>query len=403
MHKNKSHIFGYLLGLLIFVIGIPALMWLVSCRERPYIPDSALQCGMAVLLAVCGLALSIYSIVYMRIVGKGNPFDAYGHEVAPRTKHLMTDGPYRLCRNPMLVGIYIYDIGILIWLWSVWPLFIALIEVILLTLQVRSEEKRLEQDFGQEYLDYKEQVGRYYPKLKQRIGEYQYKSPSGGGDLDPSIKLIIFDFDGTLGDTRRNIVTTMQMTIKEMQLPYRSEAECASTIGLPLAGCFKAMFPDVQDELIPRCAETYRRIFNENLKNFKPEAFPNVVKTLKTLKEKGFTMTIASSRSHNSLTELTHNMGIADYISYLIGADDVKEAKPQPEPVVRTLTAMQFEASQTLVVGDMAVDILMGANAGTKTCGVTWGNGTRKELEEAGADYIIDKMEKLISLIPQSL
>jgi len=45
------------------------------------------------------------------------------------------------------------------------------------------------------------------------------------------IKLIIFDFDGTLGDTRRNIVTTMQMTIKEMQLPERSEAECASTIG----------------------------------------------------------------------------------------------------------------------------------------------------------------------------
>ena len=48
-----------------------------------------------------------------------------------------------------------------------------------------------------------------------------------------SIKLIIFDFDGTLGDTRRNIVTTMQMAIKEMQLPERSEAECASTIGEP--------------------------------------------------------------------------------------------------------------------------------------------------------------------------
>ena len=43
-----------------------------------------------------------------------------------------------------------------------------------------------------------------------------------------SKKLIIFDFDGTLGDTRRNIVTTMQMAIKELQLPERSEAECAS-------------------------------------------------------------------------------------------------------------------------------------------------------------------------------
>ena len=213
-------------------------------------------------------------------------------------------------------------------------------------------------------------------------------------------KLIIFDFDGTLGDTRRNIVTTMQMTIKEMQLPSRTEAECAATIGLPLAGCFKAMFPDIDEEIIPRCAETYRRIFNENLRNIKPEAFPGVVKTLKTLKEQGFALTIASSRSRNSLTELTHNMCIADYISYLLGADDVKEAKPKPEPVLKTLTAMHFDASETLVVGDMAVDILMGANAGTKTCGVTWGNGTREELKEAGADFIIDRMEELIENIP---
>ena len=213
-------------------------------------------------------------------------------------------------------------------------------------------------------------------------------------------KLIIFDFDGTLGDTRRNIVTTMQMTIREMQLPSRTEAECAATIGLPLAGCFKAMFPDIDEEIIPRCAETYRRIFNENLQSIKPEAFSGVVKTLKTLKEQGFALTIASSRSRNSLKELTHDMGIADYISYLIGADDVKEAKPKPEPVLKTLTAMNFDASETLVVGDMAVDILMGANAGTKTCGVTWGNGTREELKEAGADFIIDKMEELIENIP---
>jgi len=213
-----------------------------------------------------------------------------------------------------------------------------------------------------------------------------------------SIKLFIFDFDGTLGDTRRNIVMTMQMAIKELQLPKRTEAECASTIGLPLAGCFKTLFPDIQDELIPRCAETYRRFFNENLRKITPEAFPGVVKTLKILKEKGFVLTIASSRSRKSLIELTHNMGIADYISYLIGADDVKEAKPKPEPVLKTLAAMHYTANETLVVGDMAVDILMGANAGAKTCGVTWGNGTREELKEAGADFIIDRMEDLIAV-----
>ena len=159
---NKSHIFGYLLGLVIFVIGIPALMWLVSGRAWPYVPDSVVLCVIGVLFAVCGLVLSIYSIIYMRIVGKGNPFDAYGHELAPRTMNLMTGGPYSLCRNPMLVGIYLYDTGILVWLWSVLPLLIFLVEVILLTLQVKSEEKRLEKDFGQDYLDYKKRVGRYF-------------------------------------------------------------------------------------------------------------------------------------------------------------------------------------------------------------------------------------------------
>ena len=213
------------------------------------------------------------------------------------------------------------------------------------------------------------------------------------------IKLIIFDFDGTLGDTRRNIVTTMQMVIKELQLPERTEAECAATIGLPLAGCFRTLFPDIQDELIPRCAETYRRIFDENLQKIKPEAFPGVVKTLKTLKEQGIALTIASSRSRNSLTELTRDMGIADYISYLIGADDVKEAKPKPEPVLKTLTAMHNTASETLVVGDMAVDILMGSNAGAMTCGVTWGNGSREELEGAGANFIIDRMEDILGIL----
>ena len=127
--------------------------------------------------------------------------------------------------------------------------------------------------------------------------------------------------------------------------------------------------------------------------------FPGVIDTLSSLHQKGYTLTIASSRSRNSLTELTHDIGIADYISYMIGADDVKEAKPKPEPVLKTLDALQFEANEALVVGDMVVDIMMGANAGTRTCGVTWGNGSKKELQETGADYIIESMEELVDIM----
>ena len=182
------------MGFLMFVVGIPALMWLVSGRPFPWAPwmdcgvdlvqDTAdLVQGMsqgtsqgtahtasvptiirsiiAIALAIAGLALSIWSIIHMRVKGEGNPMDAYGHEIAPRTKHLMTDGPYKYSRNPMLLGVYIYDAGVLLWLLSWWPLAIAAVEVTLLTLQVRSEEKRLEKDFGEEYRKYKQQVRRY--------------------------------------------------------------------------------------------------------------------------------------------------------------------------------------------------------------------------------------------------
>lgn len=155
--------FGYILGFLIFVAGIPALMWWVSGRPFPWIPSWPWAVPAVILMAV-GLALSIWSIVYMKKVGEGNPFDAYNHEVAPRTKHLMTEGPYRFTRNPMLVGVYVYDIGVLLWLYSWWPLVVFSMEVILLTRQVMSEEKRLEGDFGDEYLAYKKRVPRYLVK-----------------------------------------------------------------------------------------------------------------------------------------------------------------------------------------------------------------------------------------------
>ena len=156
-----KQILGYLLGFVIFIVGIPALMWWVAGMPSLAEIPIARLC-LAIVIALAGLALSVWSIVYMKRVGKGNPFDAMGHEVAPRTMHLMTDGPYKRSRNPMLSGTYLYYIGILIALWSWWALLIFAAVATLMTLQVRSEEKRLEADFGQEYLDYKKTVRRFF-------------------------------------------------------------------------------------------------------------------------------------------------------------------------------------------------------------------------------------------------
>ena len=135
------------------------MWWVAGTPSISMIPVARLY--LAIVIAVAGLALSVWSIVYMKRVGKGNPFDAMGHEVAPRTKHLMTGGPYKWSRNPMLTGTYLYYIGVLIALWSWWALLVFVFIAAVMTQQVRSEEKRLEADFGQEYLDYKKRTGRF--------------------------------------------------------------------------------------------------------------------------------------------------------------------------------------------------------------------------------------------------
>ena len=155
-----KQILGYFLGFAIFIAGIPTLMWAVS--GMPALSDIPVaRLYLSALIAIAGIALSVWSIVYMKRVGKGNPFDAMGHEVAPRTRHLMTDGPYRFSRNPMLSGTYLYYIGIVLALLNIWALLVFAAVAGLMMLQVLSEEKRLEADFGEEYLQYKMCTGRF--------------------------------------------------------------------------------------------------------------------------------------------------------------------------------------------------------------------------------------------------
>lgn len=153
-------IIGYLLGGVVFVLLVPWGMWLLSGRQE-------LWCGLswrvvvAWVMMAAGLALSVWTIVYMRHKGDGNPMDAFGHEVAPRTRHLMTEGPYRLNRNPMLTGIFVYLAGLCLWLWA-WQAVAAFgVFVIIMLLQVCSEEKRLRRDFGEAYKDYCRRTRRF--------------------------------------------------------------------------------------------------------------------------------------------------------------------------------------------------------------------------------------------------
>ena len=159
--KILREILGYLLGGIMFVGLIPCIMWFVSGRPQLF-SVNILRFIIGITLSVIGLAMSVWSIIYMRHKGNGNPMDAFGHEVAPRTRHLMTDGPYRISRNPMLTGTFVYLVGICVWLWTWQAVAVFALFVVIMLFQVRSEEKRLSRDFGVEYEEYCHRTGRFF-------------------------------------------------------------------------------------------------------------------------------------------------------------------------------------------------------------------------------------------------
>lgn len=212
-------------------------------------------------------------------------------------------------------------------------------------------------------------------------------------------KLIIFDFDGTLGDTRQNIIITLQRTMRLLGLPIRSEEECAATIGLTLGDSFRSMYPDMGDDVAERCVKVYRDIFYESIEELTPELFAGVSDTLARLAAMDIEMSIASSRSSPSLLLFLERMGIANYFSYVLGSDNVARHKPDPEPVLQTLRERGYDASEALVVGDMPVDIAMAHGAGVRAIAVTFGNATREELVMAKADYIVDDFTQILDIV----
>lgn len=91
--------------------------------------------------------------------------DAFNHEVAPRTINLMTEGPYRLCRNPMLLGVIIYYIGIIICLGTWQSAAVFAVYFAIMMVQVKREEERLEADFGDAYREYCKKTSKLIPYI----------------------------------------------------------------------------------------------------------------------------------------------------------------------------------------------------------------------------------------------
>lgn len=215
------------------------------------------------------------------------------------------------------------------------------------------------------------------------------------------MKNYIFDFDGTLGDSKTCSILATQAAYKDLSLIIPNDDEIAHYMGIPIEISFREMASEPLDDA------TFNELlttFRAHYKKFEAGSltlFPDVELVLHTLQQQGASLFVASSKSSAVLLRNLQALKIANYFTAIIGADDVTRFKPDPESINYLVERFHLQREQTIMIGDATFDIEMGHAAHVATCGVAWGSHGTEKLTTVKPTYLIHTMKQLLTISSQ--
>ncbi|KXZ17313.1 pyrophosphatase [Bacillus nakamurai] len=210
---------------------------------------------------------------------------------------------------------------------------------------------------------------------------------------DKRVNTILFDLDGTLINTNELIIASYLHTL-DHYCPGRYQREdVLPFIGPPLYETFSGINAAKCDEMI-----SMYRAFNHDMHDELVTEYETVYETLDELKKAGYKLGIVTTKLRDTVNMGLALTGIGPFFETVVTLDDVKNPKPDPEPVRLALRQLASEPSEAIMVGDNYHDVLAGKNAGTKTAGVAWTIKGAKELAKHEPDYMLEKMSDLLQI-----
>jgi pyrophosphatase PpaX len=207
---------------------------------------------------------------------------------------------------------------------------------------------------------------------------------------------VLFDLDGTLIDSTDLIVDSYHHTFRTHGLPVLSREEIIEGIGTPLVAVFGKLSEDADE--VARWIATYRE-YNLSNHDLRIRPFPGVESMIRRLHSGGRPIGVVTSKNHSGARRGLRLIGVEECISVVIGADNVTNHKPHPEPVQRALESLARQPHDAYFIGDSHHDIASGRAAGVCTVAVTWGPIGRERLALHAPDHITDTVEELDLLL----
>lgn len=211
---------------------------------------------------------------------------------------------------------------------------------------------------------------------------------------------LFFDLDGTLTDPAQGITNSFVHALKYFGIEIPSYETLCTFIGPPLPETFKTQF-GFDKQKVAEGVKKYREYFATKglLEN---SVYPGIPELLAGLKAAGKKLVVATSKPEEYSVRIIEHFGLAQYFENVCGSLMDESRSKKDEVIAYAIERNHIsDKSKILMIGDRKHDILGAKKIGLKSCGVLFGYGSRKELEEAGADFISENVSRLDKICRQ--
>jgi phosphoglycolate phosphatase len=203
---------------------------------------------------------------------------------------------------------------------------------------------------------------------------------------------ILFDLDGTLVDSLPDIIDSFLHGFTHLGLAAPGYAQVRALIGQPLDVMYTQFAPDH----VPALCAAYREHYPRNFLN-RSRVFPGVVEVLRTLRERGYLLAVATTKRGDMARRFVDALGLGPLLHHVQGTDGFPH-KPAPDVLYRALSALG--TGGLWMVGDTTLDLQAGKAAGLRTYAVTWGTHAHEELATAAPDELQPDLLRLLERLP---
>jgi HAD superfamily hydrolase (TIGR01549 family) len=210
---------------------------------------------------------------------------------------------------------------------------------------------------------------------------------------------ILFDFDGTLADSKMIIASSLNYALKKHDLVPVEPEKVYPLIGKRnLEETFRFFYPDLTDDELKPFLSDFRQYQVDNTMR-EMKLFPEVNVTLKALQDKGIIMAILTTKNHVQVTKILEMLSLSRYFSLIYGNGLEYGEKPDGSCVVYILSQFpEAQREEVVMVGDSEVDALTAKNGNIRFIGISHGVDTAEKLYSCGAETVISSFRELREL-----